>query len=207
MLLLNQGAGGFVINGRVNGRLMVTRAFGDYDYKSRTATDSTYEGLSVKEQIAAANAAVAALGSKAAEGVGAMEPPLEMLVYPPTQDPEGVGARRGTGEPKLSLGGEMFGDTTSSADGEALSTTFFEISDDSADDGDDSADGDELSDGLSGTVGGSKSHAAVHGVSDEYTCGPVIAEPELQVRPQPHISWCSYMRRSHPFPSPSPPPS
>jgi hypothetical protein len=84
---------------------------------------------------------------------------------------------RGSGEPKLSLGGELFA-TDSSVDGGALSTNFFEISDDSADDDDD--DGQDL--GVTNALGAHPSMSAIHGVSDEYTCGPVIAEPELQVR-------------------------
>jgi hypothetical protein len=85
---------------------MVTRAFGDYDYKSRTATDSTDDGSTAKDD---GSTAVAVMGSKAAES---------------SEGSTAAGSGEGAHPPM----------------------------------------------------------SAIHGVSDEYTCGPVIAEPELQVR-------------------------
>ena len=92
---------------------MVTRAFGDYDYKSRTATDSTDDGSTAKDDGSTAkddgSTAVAVMGSKAAES---------------SEGSTAAGSGEGAHPPM----------------------------------------------------------SAIHGVSDEYTCGPVIAEPELQVR-------------------------
>lgn len=160
---------------------MVSRAFGDHEYKLRTARDSTYESGTVGQQIAAANAKVASMKNTGGDGAGGGDG---------DGDGDGGEGPLGSGEPKLSLGGELYatdGSLSSIDGGAALSTTFFEISDDSADEDDANAADANADDTLSqtGSSSGLKNPMSVHGVSEEFLTGPVIAEPELQVSQRP----------------------